>query len=399
VESPDRRATKPDAEYIEELAVVARLREAGTEIRRSTSIDPDARPRLRERVLSAVLDNSEKVAGARTLAGARTGARTRRTTARTGHLHGRLVIALSAVCCLVLALAGMTYLISQHALPGEPLYQVKRTVETATLGLTVGSESKGVKHLGFAANRVDDIEYMLTDGSQATDSYLAALSDFDTDAAAGSTTLTEYAAGNAPQVLGMLRDWAATQNGRLAADLPKLPAGARGAAARSIALANRIQRRAVDLLARTSCYTVTSGATDDLGALAAPGPCDGPPNKLAVGPGVAPGAVTTAPPSTGPAGPVGGPGNGPPAGATPGPGADSAATAAPGSGLGSDLNSILGTSPPINPPAPPINPPAPPINPSAPAAPITTPQPTITPLPPITLPTRLPTLSGRRTAE
>lgn len=282
VESPDRRATKPDAEYVEELAVVARLREAGTEIRLSASIDPDTRARLRERVLSAALAGAETLASAETR---KTTTRSARRSAGTSHLNGRLVIALSAACCLVLALAGMTCLISQHARPGEPLYPVKRTVEAAALDLTVGSEPKGVKHLEFAANRVDDIESMLTDGSQPTDSYLAALSDFDTDAAAGSTTLTEYAASNAPQVLGMLRDWAAAQHGRLLTDLPKLPTGARGAAARSIALANRIQRRAVDLLARTSCYTVTSGAADDIGALAAPGPCDRPPNALAAGPG------------------------------------------------------------------------------------------------------------------
>jgi hypothetical protein len=323
--------------YADELAVVALLREAGPAFRAETAVDAAARIRLRERILTQPPVPAPTPPA--------------RPARRGTRVHGRLVIALTAACCLVLALAGMTLLVSQGALPGQPLYAVKRSVEAAALGLTVGPEAKGFKHLELATNRIDDIEAMLAQGPQPSGDYLSALSDFNTDAAAGSTALTEFAASNAPPVLGMLRDWAAVQGGRLAAALPQLPTTAQAGADHSRALAGRIQARAISLLARTSCYTVTSGTTDDIGALAAAGRCDTAPGAASTGVGPTANTAASGPPTaagtTNDAVPTTPPG-------TTGPAATAPTT--PDAGGQSGLGPVLGSTPALPTVAPPATP-------------------------------------------
>ena len=199
--------------------------------------------------------------------------------------RGRLVIALGAAFCLVLALSGMTLLLSRNALPGDPLYAVRRTVESATLGLTSGDDAKGRKHLEFAADRVGDIETLAARYPDPADSpvgdYLTAFADFDSDAAEGTADLTGYATDHGPGDLTLLRTWATQQATRIQQVAPKLPAQARTRATQTSTLLTRINQRATALLARDQCYTITAGTTDDLGVLPATGPCDQPPGTPA----------------------------------------------------------------------------------------------------------------------
>jgi hypothetical protein len=264
-----------------EFAVLLRLNRSAD----ATAPEPDARERMRAKIMAelpAILTEQTKAVRKTTLSTAsRTAAKQRVTGPR-----GRLAIALGAAFCLVIAVCGMTMLLSNSALPGDPLYGIRRTVESASMSLTFGDESKGFKHLGYAADRISDIEslaarYPNTADSPAGD-YLTALADFDSDAAAGSSDLTGYASGNGPDVLNQLHDWAAQQAARITAVDPKLPAEARTPASTSLTLLTRIEARATALLARTACYTVTSGSSDDLGVLPATGPCDQAPNAQPV---------------------------------------------------------------------------------------------------------------------
>lgn len=192
--------------------------------------------------------------------------------------RGRVLIALGATFCLVLALAGMTLLLSRNALPGDALYSIRRAAESATLGLTSGDDSKGRKHLEYAADRIGDIESLAARYPDPADSpvgdYLTAFADFDSDAAAGTQYLTSYATSHSMDGLTTLRDWATQQSGRIEVVESALPAAARTTAGKSVALLGRIATRASALLARDNCYTITSGRTDTLGELPAPGPCD-----------------------------------------------------------------------------------------------------------------------------
>ncbi|HEX5404083.1 MAG TPA: DUF5667 domain-containing protein [Pseudonocardiaceae bacterium] len=212
--------------------------------------------------------------------------------------RGRVAIAMGAVFCLVLALSGMTLLLSRHALPGDALYGVRRTVESATLGLTSGDQGKGTKHLEYAADRISDIESLAARYPDLADSpvgdYVTAFADFDADARAGTADLTSYATDHGDGVLVTLRTWAADQATRIKQVEPKLPTAARDAAARSVTLIGRIIQRANAVAARNDCFTITSGATDDLGVLPATGRCDAPPDVTASNVVPSPAAGSTA---------------------------------------------------------------------------------------------------------
>lgn len=327
-----------------ELAVVRLLRRSAE----VTGPGSEVRDRLRARVMTEFTEyaathpapespsvrpspvpRTEVVGQARRLNGAAVSTRPpsarggTRPKGRSAGARGRLAIALGAAFCLVLALSGMTLLLSRGALPGDPLYAIRRTVESASVDLTSGRDAKGLKHLEFAAARVADIESLAARYPDPANSpvgdYLTAFADFDADAGAGTADLTGYATGNGPDLLYRLRDWAGQQTVRIAAVRAKLPTAAGTRAGASITLLGRIGQRATGLLDRNPCYTITSGQSDDLGVLPATGPCD-----QAPGPQGAPlGTPVPTPDALRTVGPTRSAGNGPaapaPAPATPTP--------------------------------------------------------------------------------
>ncbi|WP_147455300.1 DUF5667 domain-containing protein [Saccharothrix australiensis] len=321
-----------DPEFADELAVVTLLREAAT----TSGPDEAARARMRERVLGASPPPPADLDRKRHRGGAR----------------GRLAVALAAALCLVFSLAGMSLLLSRDALPGDALYGVKRSAESASLGLTFGEESKGYKRLEFASARVSEMEVLADryrdSGGGPLGGYLTALADFDADTAAGSRVLAAHGAASDRRVLDALRDWATSQTTRLGDLRGRLPADAAGRAGGSLDLLDRVARRAADLAARAGCATATAGGFDQVGPLPATGDCAAPP----VEPGASATVVPTTPPPTTTAG------GGPPTTAQ----ATTSATAPPTGG---------GTTPRT----------------SDPALPPPTPAPSVTVTPPLPLPT------------
>ncbi|MEU4740554.1 DUF5667 domain-containing protein [Actinosynnema sp. NPDC023658] len=270
-----------DEELADELAVVALLRKAAV----TTGPDDEARARMRARVLGAAatppatkldLPKQER----------RTGAR------------GRLAVALAAALCLVFSLAGMSLLLSRDALPGDPLYGVKRTAESASLGLTFDERSKGYKRLEFAAARVTELETLVERYPEPEGGplggYLTALTDFDADAAAGSRVLTALGSNSDQRALEDLGDWAASHATRLTGLRGLLPGTAADRAGTSLDLVERIAERASALRDRMNCLTVTSGQVDQLGPVPAADGCQERPAE----PGTSTSATPTAPGST-----------------------------------------------------------------------------------------------------
>ncbi|MBM7770489.1 hypothetical protein JOD54_000693 [Actinokineospora baliensis] len=195
-----------------------------------------------------------------------------------GSTRARFTVAAVAVLALVFSLAGMSLLLARDALPGDPLYGVKRTGEAAALGLTFGEEEKAFKHLEFATARVTEIETLAlryaNPDDAPTSGYLAALGDFDNDAISGSRALTAVATGGDGSQLATLRAWADQQGARLAALRPKLPSETDSRLSASLAVLDRVEGRAAALLARMVCYQVTSGDLDEIGALPATAACE-----------------------------------------------------------------------------------------------------------------------------
>ncbi len=259
----DAQPEHADPAFADELAVVALLRKAAV----TSGPDEATRARMRERVLGASPSPPTKVDRRRPRGGAR----------------GRLAVALAAALCLVFSLAGMSLLLSRDALPGDALYGVKRTAESASLGLTFGEESKGYKRLEFAAARVSEMETMVDryrdSAGGPLGGYLTALTDFDADAGAGSRVLAAHGSNSDRVTLDGLGEWATSQATRLTDLRGRLPQEAATRATTSLALLDRIGQRAADLAARTGCATVTTGQFDEVGPVPATDECAPPPSR------------------------------------------------------------------------------------------------------------------------
>ncbi|MCS7483009.1 DUF5667 domain-containing protein [Umezawaea endophytica] len=251
----ESRPESVDPELAGELAVVDVLRRAAE----TSGPDAAARERMRRRILDA-----DRPTAAVTIL------EPRRSSAR-----GRLAVAAAAALCLVLSLAGMSLLLSRDALPGDTLYGMKRTAESASLGFTFGDESKALKRLEFAAARLAELETLADkyadDGPLGA--YLTALTDFDADAAAGSRELAAIGTNSDERVLATLDEWTRVQYARLTDLRTRLPEAAVTRSATSLNLLARISQRTADLRARTGCSPVTSGTADDVGPLPATSPC------------------------------------------------------------------------------------------------------------------------------
>ncbi|MGH3829011.1 MAG: DUF5667 domain-containing protein [Pseudonocardiaceae bacterium] len=249
-----------------ELAVVAALRQAGNAL----GPHPVERDRMRQRVMaeysSVVHEGNSPVLPLRS---------PRRRGWVPAEARGRLMVASAAGLCLVMSLSGMSFLLSRDALPGDALYTVKRSAESAELGLTFGEKPKALKHLEFAGDRVSEIEAMANQAdavgnwSAGQPKFLRALDDFDSDATAGSRLLTALALNGHPHSLAELSSWAEEQKTRLAALRPALPLPISDRLDSTLSLLDRVSRRASALNARSRCVSIASSARDDLGQLPA----------------------------------------------------------------------------------------------------------------------------------
>ena len=264
-----------------ELAIVATLRQVGA------TAGPNSleRDRMRQRIMTefsdVVHDGSSPVLSLQAAANQR------------WHRHwipdetrGRLVVAAAASLCLLMALSGMSVLLSRDALPGDALYTFKRTAESAELGLTFGDQPKALKHLEFAAARVSEIEVVADlagaagNWSAGQGKVLRALDDFDSDTTAGARLLTALAANGQPNSLSGLRSWVQQQNSRLESVRSALPLSTSARLDSTLRLLDRVVARTSALTERSNCVTITSGTRDDLGLLPArdvckPVPIDG----------------------------------------------------------------------------------------------------------------------------
>ncbi|MGH9208356.1 MAG: hypothetical protein ACRD1G_17680, partial [Acidimicrobiales bacterium] len=112
-----------------ELVVVSALRQVGG----SFGPNPVERDRMRQRVMSefssVVHEGNSPVLPLRSQ---------RRRGWVPAEARGRMMVASAAGLCLVMSLSGMSFLLSRDALPGDALYTVKRSAESAELGLTFG---------------------------------------------------------------------------------------------------------------------------------------------------------------------------------------------------------------------------------------------------------------------
>lgn len=254
-----------DPDLAAELAVVATLRRHASDALPTR----DERERMRRTVLAAAADPGGPPA--------RTGAAVLSLPRARGGVRRRFGVAVAAMLVLLAALSGLSVLLSQGALPGDPLYRVKRTVEAASLGFTFGEQARGMQHLKFAADRVDEIRE-LTDRARhgaapPVAAFRTALHGFDADALAGSRALTTAGTSADASALDSLQHWARHEYQQLDSLAGRMPAAAVRGTRLSVTLLSRMIARVGALRQRLGCEAITSGASDELGPLPATGRC------------------------------------------------------------------------------------------------------------------------------
>ncbi len=180
----------------------------------------------------------------------------------------------SATSVLLIALAGMGMLSSRDALPGQPLYGVKRVAESAGLALTFDDLTKAHRHLQLATTRLDEVEQLVQSDPQLPterpELVISAIQEFDESTGEGARLLlgTDEASGSA-DIREKLRSWAAEQLTRLVQLKPALPAST--GADDALLLLDRVVVRTEALQVESACDAPT-GSVDDLGPVPNCGP-------------------------------------------------------------------------------------------------------------------------------
>ncbi|HEX4252162.1 MAG TPA: DUF5667 domain-containing protein, partial [Pseudonocardia sp.] len=181
----------------------------------------------------------------------------------------------AAAALMVLAVTGGGAMFSQGALPGDSLYGVKQTTESALVGLTPGQGNKAQRQLDYAATRLDEVSQLNSEQAPAGDrgaDISQALQGFNEQTAAGSKMWLASGSSNGAE-LGTLANWAQTQSQKLSALRSSMPPSAQPDADHSLRMLEDLRTRAQSLSNRQGCDKVTSGDADQLGPMPAKGAC------------------------------------------------------------------------------------------------------------------------------
>ncbi|MCW2781115.1 MAG: hypothetical protein JWR35_1564 [Marmoricola sp.] len=173
---------------------------------------------------------------------------------RIDHRRERRFGAAIAALVLVGGTAGMAAA-AQGALPGSPLYPIKRGIERAEVSFNTSDSAKGSDMLGQANTRLSEVKDLLADSKNASQ-VSKTLSDFRASAGNGSDLLfTAYKSDGNDKDIAQVRAFTASQMSELQSLRALLPASVSSAlAATADLLAN------IDQQARVLCAGCSSSA-------------------------------------------------------------------------------------------------------------------------------------------
>jgi hypothetical protein len=247
-----------DARLLEFLEIVETLRETP---------EITARPAFVADLREQLLDEARTLA--RTGKGADAAARLTVTRSTTERRRERRLAAAVGGLALVGASTGMA-VASQSALPGDPLYPLKRAIENAQTGVQTDEDAKGKSLLDNASGRLDEVDQLSRENDDAAT--IAATLDTFTDQAseASDLLLSDYAETGSEDSVEELRSFTADSMAALTALQEIVPEDARGALISAARTLTQIDQRA--LLACPSCGpdlvteipSLTPVALDDL---------------------------------------------------------------------------------------------------------------------------------------
>jgi hypothetical protein len=151
---------------------------------------------------------------------------------------------------------------AQTALPGDPLYPLKRAIENAHTGLTMGDQAKGTTLLSSAQDRLDELTRLSARGDDQ-DAMSQTLNDFTDQATqASDLLLADYAQSGHASSVAELRDFAATSLDALADLAPQVDGDAHGALIHAAGVLTQI-----DAAAERACSQCGGAGISDLPAI------------------------------------------------------------------------------------------------------------------------------------
>jgi hypothetical protein len=243
----------------------------------STGIDPEFRASLRERLMAD--------AGLHGIGDARHDAEPDPTAPRPTHHAAppnrrpklRLVV-VGGVVAGAMGVSGVAAA-STSAVPGDPLYDVKRSTERAQIALAGSDLNSGELYLQFARTRSAEAAAVKGDPHSLT----GVLDDMDRQTRQGAKLLDSTAVSRRDAAsLDAVTSFASSQRPDVVALLSGLTGDARTRAIKSLALVDEVQRRAGDLRRLLLCTAGRPVQKDALGPI--PQTCSALPGGSAPGP-------------------------------------------------------------------------------------------------------------------
>ncbi len=186
---------------------------------------------------------------------------------RSSRTRGAILVGVAAGA---VALSGMSTA-SNGALPGDPLYGVKRSTEKAQLALAGSDISRGQLYLEFAQTRLTEAKAVHDDAGQV----ISVLSDMDSETRLGVRLLATAAVEHRDSAaLDAVDRFADTQRTGLFDTTRILASSAVQEALESLALLDQVGERVDQLRSAMACGSGTADRTDAIGPV--PVPCEQP---------------------------------------------------------------------------------------------------------------------------
>jgi len=243
---------EPSSEFAVFLEIVAELRDRDAPVMR-----PEFASDLRERLL---LEAPRQLAVA---AQSRPGDSGRREDTPVPSRAFARLTRVAAVTCLVIGVSGGVAAASQSALPGDPLYGVKRAIERAEVRLAGSDSSRGQELVEQARTRLDEVSDLAITRPPSGDTtrlIQETLASFTAQADDGADSLlSSYDAGSDPVDIAALREF----TGQTSTDIESLTAVVPAEAGQQLIDAAELVD-GLDETARDTCQSCSSRTPVDL---------------------------------------------------------------------------------------------------------------------------------------
>lgn len=273
-ETHDHLHSQPSSSSEEELfdmvGATEQLDHLGDHMTRSISPDQDFQAKLRQRLMAVAavqgIGATAKHHASAPVADPVTAPVTDTEPGPRRFRGGRRLAILAALLTGTVALSGVSTA-SGDAMPGDALYGVKRSTESAQLALAGSDLSKAQLHLEFARTRVHEAVAVSSDD----DAVIATLEDMNSEILAGASLLGEVAAEDTDAAaLDHFDHFANGHRHDMVSLISDLDGEPREVATESLTLLEDASMRSVQLRSAISC-TDHNGPSDQFGPL--PGAC------------------------------------------------------------------------------------------------------------------------------